>query len=159
MEQELAKAQEIYSLIIAFLVNYGFQVLGALVIVLLGLVVAAKTGKFVAALLIRHKVDVTLSQFTAGAVRIVILVMVLIIALGKIGISITPFVAAVGALSLGAGLALQGMLSNYGAGLAIILTRPFVVGDTITVQGVSGVVRVVKLSCTDLRSPATSANR
>ena len=46
-----------------------------------------------------------------------------------------PFVAAIGALSLGAGLALQGLLANYSAGLSIIVARPFVVGDTIMVQG------------------------
>jgi small conductance mechanosensitive channel len=56
----------------------------------------------------------------------------------------------VGALSLGAGLALQGMLSNYSAGVAIVVTRPFVVGDTITVQGVAGIVHEVKLGYTIL---------
>lgn len=64
--------------------------------------------------------------------------MVAIIALDKVGIIVTPFIAAIGALSLGAGLALQGLLSNYGAGFNIILTRPFIVGDTIRVQNVSG---------------------
>ena len=76
--------------------------------------------------------------------------MVAIIALGKLGISVTPFLAAVGALSLGAGLAVQGLLSNYGAGLNIIITRPFVVGDTISVQGVTGQVKEVHLAYTVL---------
>jgi len=146
MEQELAKVHEVYSLITTFLVNYGFQVVGAILIFLLGLLVAGKTANFVDGELVRNKVDVTLSHFAAGAVKILILAMVLIIVLGKIGISVTPFVAAVGALSLGAGLAMQGMLSNYSAGVAIILSRPFVVGDTIAVQGVSGVVKSVRLA-------------
>jgi len=76
--------------------------------------------------------------------------MIGIIALGNLGISVTPFVAAIGALSLGAGLALQGLLSNYGAGLNIILTRPFVVGDTVLVQGVSGIAQDITLSTTIL---------
>lgn len=146
MEQELAKVQEVYSLITTFLVNYGFQVVGAILIFLLGLLVASKTANFVDGALVRNKVDVTLSHFAAGAVKMLILIIVL----GKIGISVTPFVAAVGALSLGAGLAMQGMLSNYSAGVAIILSRPFVVGDTIAVQGVSGVVKTVKLAYTIL---------
>ena len=58
--------------------------------------------------------------------------------------------AAIGAASLGAGLAMQGMLSNYGAGLAIIATRPFVVGDTIEVKGVSGQVKTIELGHTIL---------
>ncbi|MBV1910260.1 MAG: mechanosensitive ion channel, partial [Kangiellaceae bacterium] len=78
--------------------------------------------------------------------------MVAIICLNKIGISVTPFLAAIGALSLGAGLALQGLLSNYGAGLNIILTRPFVVGDTISVQGVSGQVQDILLAHTIIKS-------
>ena len=73
-----------------------------------------------------------------------------VIAIGKLGITITPFIAAIGAMSLGAGLALQGMLSNFGAGVSIIATRPFVVGNTINIQGVSGVVKVVKLGYTVL---------
>ena len=76
--------------------------------------------------------------------------MVAIIALGKLGISVTPFLAAVGALSLGAGLAVQGLLSNYGAGLNFIITRPFVVGDTISVHGVTGQVKEVHLAYTVL---------
>jgi len=67
-----------------------------------------------------------------------------------VGISVTPFIAAVGAVSLGAGLALQGLLSNYGAGISIIVARPFVVGDTITVQGVTGIVKEVHLAYTIL---------
>ena len=70
------------------------------------------------------------------------------IALPKLGIQITPFIAAIGAIGLGAGLAVQGLLSNYGAGLSIILTRPFVIGDTIRVQGVWGVVKEVHLAYT-----------
>ena len=98
----------------------------------------------------RKDLDVTLSHFVASAVRILIIVMVAIIALGKIGISVTPFVAAIGALSLGAGLALQGLLSNYSAGLNIIIVRPFVVGDTIQIRGVSGQVKEVRLAFTRL---------
>src|SRR5690606_20586842 len=75
-----------------------------------------------------------------------------IICLGKFGISVTPFVAAIGALSLGAGLALQGLLSNYGAGLALMIVRPFKAGDTLTLLGVSGVVSQVNLGNTVLET-------
>ena len=75
-----------------------------------------------------------------------------VIALGKFGISITPFVVALGAFTLGAGLAVQSIVSNYGAGFSIILTRPFVVGNTLTVQGVSGVVEQIRLPYTVLAS-------
>ena len=150
MEGEIEQLQNIYNLIVQFLVNYSFQILGALIILIVGFAVARKIGRVVEDLLIKHNVDVTLSRFAGLAIKFLLFGMVLIIALGKLGISVTPFIATVGALSLGAGLALQGMLSNYSAGVSIIVTRPFVVGDTITVQGVAGIVRDVQLGCTIL---------
>ncbi len=74
----------------------------------------------------------------------------IIIAIGKFGISIAPVIAALGALVFGSSFALQGPLFNYGAGLTIILSRPFVVGNTIMVQGVSGVVEEIRLAATVL---------
>lgn len=150
MDEELLQAQEVYNLIVQFLVTYSFQIVGAIIILILGIVVANKLSGFIENFMVRKKLDVTLSHFAAGAIKILIIAFTAIIALGKVGISVTPFVAAIGALALGAGLALQGLLSNYAAGVSIIITRPFVVGDTISVQGVTGVVREVKLAYTIL---------
>lgn len=148
MEQEIQQAQAIYQLITEFFVNYSFQIVGAFIILALGVLVARKISDIVFKLCERKKLDVTLSRFVANLTKLTIIAMVAIIALGKVGISVTPFVAAIGALSLGAGLAMQGLLSNYGAGLNIILARPFVVGDTIRVQGVIGQVKEVHLAFT-----------
>jgi len=150
IEQEFEQLQSVYILITEFLVNYSFQLLGAVVILLVGLLLAKKAGSVVLHLLQKKGFDITLSNFLASALRGLIVVMVAIVALGKLGISITPFMAAVGAISLGVGLALQGMLSNYAAGLTIIITRPFVVTNTISVQGVNGVVKEIGLATTVL---------
>ena len=150
LDQELAQLQSAYNLITEFLVQYSFQLIGALLIFLLGLWVASKAASFVANQFEKHNVDITLSNFTSNLVRIIIIIMVAVICLGKLGISVTPMVAAIGAASLGAGLALQGMLSNYAAGVTIIVTRPFIVGNTIEVKGVSGVVAQIKLGLTIL---------
>jgi small conductance mechanosensitive channel len=150
MEEEIQQAQAVYDLITEYMVTYSFQIVGAIIIMLLGSFVAKKVSGLIESLMIKKDLDVTLSHFAAGFVKILIIGMAAIIALGKLGISVTPFVAAIGALSLGAGLALQGLLSNYGAGLSIIISRPFIVGDTISVQGVSGVVKEVKLAYTVL---------
>ncbi len=150
MAEELEQAQEIYELIMTYLVTYGFQVLGAIIILLIGIFVAGKVAGMLNKLMLSKNIDVTLSQFTASTVKAIVIVMVAIMALGQLGISVTPFVAAIGALSLGAGLALQGLLSNYSAGLSIIVARPFVVGDTIMLLGVSGVVKEIKLAYTIL---------
>ena len=150
MSEEIQQAEELYDLIMSYLVTYGFQLLAAIIILLVGIFIASKVAGMLNKVMISKEIDVTLSKFTASTIKAIVIVMVAIMALGKIGVSVTPFVAAIGALSLGAGLALQGLLSNYGAGISIIVARPFVVGDTISVQGVSGVVNEIKLGYTIL---------
>lgn len=148
MEQEIEQFTAIYTQVTSFLVNYSFQIIGAVIVLLAGIFVANKVHHAVLALCRRRALDVTLSSFLASTVRLLVIALTAVIALGKLGISVTPFVAAIGALSLGAGLAVQGLVSNYGAGFNIILARPFVVGDTIAVNGVSGIVEEVHLAYT-----------
>lgn len=150
ISSEIQQFEKYYALLTEYLVTYSMQIVGAIFILLVGLWVAKKLAAGVANLMTRHNVDITLTNFVSNVVKVLLIIMVIIIALGKIGISVTPFVAAIGAASLGAGLALQGMLSNYGAGLAIIATRPFVVGDTIEIKGVSGQVKLIELGHTVL---------
>jgi small conductance mechanosensitive channel len=150
MTEEIDQFKAIYDLIVTFFVTYSFQLVGALIILIIGLLVSSRVARLVTRTCEKHGLDVTLSRFLASCTKIIIIAAVAVICLGKIGISITPFVAAIGALSLGAGLAMQGLLSNYAAGLNIILTRPFVVGDTIIVQGVTGIVKEVRLAQTIL---------
>ncbi len=148
--QEIAALQQVTTLIVNFLVDYSFQIVGAILILIIGGKVAAWLGAMVTRVCERRKLDLTLARFLGNATKILVLVFVGIAAIGKFGISIAPFVAALGALALGGSFAIQGPLSNYGAGLAIILSRPFVVGNTITVSGVSGVVEEIRLAATIL---------
>ncbi|WP_199530096.1 mechanosensitive ion channel family protein [Pseudoalteromonas sp. bablab_jr010] len=150
IDSEIQQVEKYYNLIMEYLVTYSMQILGAILILFIGLWIAQKVSKMVAGLMQRHNIDITLTNFVSNVIKVLLIIMFLVIALGKIGISVTPFVAAIGAASLGAGLAMQGMLSNYGAGLAIIATRPFVVGDTIEVKGVSGQVKTIELGHTIL---------
>lgn len=152
MQQELATIQQIYQLVVNFLVNYSFQLAGAVLIMIGGFVTANWVARTLLRVQERRNVDVTLRQFIASSLRLVVLVMFVIIALGKLGISMTPLIAALGGLAVGASLAIQGPVSNYGAGLVLILTRMFKVGDTIEVNGCSGVVTNIELSSTRLRA-------
>lgn len=150
IKEELDLVNQFYEIAIEFFANYTFQLIGAFLIFLIGYFFAGKVSKWVLKLCERHKLDVTLSRFIASATKMILVLLITIVALGKLGISITPFIATLGALSLGVGLALQGLLANYAAGFNIILIRPFVVGDTIKVHGVSGIVREVLLAYTIL---------
>ena len=150
MENEVQTVQKVAGIIIDFLVNYSFQVVAAVLILVAGFIIARLMASFLMKLFERKEFDPTLSKFTAGALKIVIISFVIIIALGKFGITIAPFIAALAAMAFGASFAIQGPLANYGAGLVIIFTRPFVVGNTITVAEVSGVVEEIKLGATIL---------
>lgn len=150
MVKELESIQKFYNIIIEFFVNYSFQLVGAVIVTAIGVYIAKKVSTYVEKFCLSKDMDVTLTSFISSAVKIIIVAGTVVIAIGKLGITVTPFIAAIGAMSLGAGLALQGLLSNFGAGVSIIATRPFVVGNTIDIQGVSGVVKVVKLGYTVL---------
>ena len=152
LKDEINQVANIYNIIIEFFTNYSFQLIGALIVFIIGYILAGKISKWVLKLCLKNKLDITLSQFLSNTSKMVIVVMITIVALSKLGISVTPFIAAIGAISLGAGLALQGLLANYAAGFNIIIIRPFVVGDTITVHGVTGVVEEVLLAYTVLKN-------
>lgn len=151
MELELDTVTRLVEKGIEFGLAYGFQILGGLVFLIIGLKVGGWLGVRVALLCERKGIDVTLSRFFGNVAKIVVVIFVVIATLGNFGITIAPLIALAGASAFGLTFALQGPLSNYGAGLAIILTRPFVVGNTVKIQNVSGVVEEVTLAATVLR--------
>jgi len=150
MDQGVSTIQKFINTAVEFLTNYSFQVIGALIVLVIGHFVGTWVHDILLKLFEKKKLDITLSKFLANCAKITVLVFAVIIALGKFGITIAPFIAMIGAGAFGASMALQGPLSNYGAGISIIVGRPFVVGDTITVTGQSGIVQDVTLSNTVL---------
>jgi small conductance mechanosensitive channel len=101
----------------------------------------------------RQNVDKTLETFVCNLVRIALLVMVIIAAIGALGIQTTSFIAIFGAAGLAVGLALQGSLSNFAAGVLIVLFRPYRVGDFIEAAGIAGSVEQVQILTTILKTP------
>jgi small conductance mechanosensitive channel len=156
MDEEIGEhldlINQVYQLLVDLAVNWSFKLVGAVIVLIAGFLV----GRWIANLLLRvmekREVDVTLRQFIASTVRIIVLIMFGVVALSQLGISITPLIAAIGGMAIGLSLALQGPVSNYGAGLVIILTRMYRVGDTITTQGCSGQVEDISLAATQLRA-------
>ena len=111
-------------------------------------------GKLIASLILKicdnRSIDITLARFFAGFAKTVVIIFAAVMALGKAGIEITPLVALLGASAFGLSLAVQGPISNYGAGVVLIITRPFKVGDTLTLSGLCGLVDCVNLGNTQL---------
>lgn len=148
MTESFSLLEQIYATVANFLVQYSFQFFGAILILLIGVKLSGWLSGVVVKLCERKGLDLTLGRFLANVVRVFVLIFVVIAAIDKFGISITPLAAALGALLFGGSIALNAPLSNYGAGLAIIISRPFVVGNTISVKGVSGVVEEIRLAAT-----------
>ena len=150
MDEPIETVSKWADVVINFLVAYGFQILGALLVLVIGLKIAGWTGSKTTKLITKRNIDVTLARFAGNLTKIVIVALVIVVTLGNFGITIAPLIAIAGASAFGATVAIQGPLSNYGAGLSIVLSRPFTVGDTITIRDVSGVVEEVKLAATTL---------
>lgn len=148
--QQLQQVGGLADTILAFAVKYGVQILGALFILFLMLQFGGFAARRVQRIAERRGVDFTLARFFGAVVKIGIVIVAIVIALGNLGIELAPIIAFLGAGALGAAVAMQGVLSNYIAGLAIILTRPFVLGNTIAVQGYSGVVKDIGFAATVL---------
>jgi len=150
MDKELEEVSQFYNIVIEFITNYSFQIIGAIIIFSIGLVASKYIQKYTLKLLLKTSMDETISGFISNIVRFIIVAMMAILALGKLGISIGPFIAALGAVSLTAGLALQGSVSNFAAGVVLIATKPFKIGDTIKMHDVYGEVQEIKLAYTIL---------
>src|SRR5690349_22464794 len=146
----------VQELIVDLAVRYGFQVLGAVVVLLLGAIVARWVGALVTGQLARRSMEPPMVQLLTRAAKIVVMLFALVVAMDKLGFQIAPLVAGIGVAGLGIGFALQGVLSNIVAGMTIIFTKPFRVGEHIAVAGVHGDVASIDLGPTTLVHPDRS---
>jgi small conductance mechanosensitive channel len=143
-------------LIVDLAIRYGFLVLGAIVILFVGLLAAWWVGNAVERPFTRMALEPPLRRLMVRVVRVVVLLFALVIALDKFGFQIAPLVAGIGVAGLGIGIALQGVLSNVIAGLTIIFTKPFRVGEHIEIVGMKGDVHTIELFSTTLVHPDQS---
>lgn len=150
MEEELKQLETLKEQLIVYLATNGARLVIALLILVVGFWIGKSVGGLILKVCEKRKIDLTLARFFSGFAKLLIVAFALIMALSKAGIEITPFIALLGASAFGLSLAVQGPISNYGAGIVLIITRPFTVGDTLTVSGQSGVVDFVKLGSTEL---------
>ncbi len=137
-------------LIIDLAIRYGFQVLGALVILGGGIALAWWVGAMTDRPLQRWALEPPMRKLIVRVVRMVVLLFAVVVALDKFGFQIAPLVAGIGVAGLGIGIALQGVLSNMVAGLTIIFTKPFRVGEYIEIVGIHGDVAAIELFSTTL---------
>jgi small conductance mechanosensitive channel len=139
-----------------YIIRYGFQVLGAAIVFAVGVLVARWVGRLTQQWLDRQDMEPPLRMLLVKAVQIVILLFAVMATLGQLGVQIAPLLAGIGVAGLGLGLALQGVLSNVVAGLSIIFTKPYRVGEHISLLGVQGDVIAIGIFSTTLLHPDRS---
>jgi small conductance mechanosensitive channel len=135
------------------LTQYGPIIVKVLATLLIGWFAARILTSIARRAMIRAKVDATVVGFAGNLLYAALLTLVVITALGKLGVPTGSFIAVVGAAGLAVGFALQGSLANFAAGVLLIIFRPFKVGDFVEAAGVSGVVEDVQVFATALKSP------
>jgi len=144
---------ETISQIEIFLATYGMQVIGAIIILILGRIGAGMGRKLIERLLIKAKTDSAVISFASSLTYFLILTFAVLAALAKFGIHTASFVAVLGAAGFAVGFALQGSLANFAAGVLILVLRPFKTGDYIDAGGTAGTVKDIELFNTVLATP------
>jgi small conductance mechanosensitive channel len=151
MEQRFKEA---YDALVETVATYGLDVLGAVLILVVGIIVAGWAQRATRRALSKiNRLDETLRMFFASIVRYVIIIFVILAVLNQFGVQTASLIALVGAAGLAIGLAMQGTLSNVAAGVMLLIFRPFKVGDFIDAGGQAGTVRELGLFLTEMNTP------
>ena len=146
-------ASSLMSKVYELLAVYGIKVVAAVVIFIVGRWVAKAIANFIQKMMTKSNTDETLVKFVGNLSYIALLAFVIIAALNQLGIQTTSFIAILGAAGLAIGLALQGSLANFAAGVLMIIFKPFKVGDFIDGAGVAGTVEEIQIFTTQLKTP------
>src|SRR3989339_2130807 len=128
----------------------GLEILVAIFILVFGVWFARLVSNIAQKAMLKSKTNKTLVVFIGNLIYYVIIIFVILSFLEKLGVKTTSFIALIGAAGLAIGLALQGSLANFAAGIMIIIFQPFELGDTIETNGVTGVVEEIQIFSTVL---------
>ncbi|MCA6954413.1 small-conductance mechanosensitive channel MscS [Pectobacterium polaris] len=132
--------------------QYAVNIVAALVILIVGLVIARIVSGTINKLMINRSIDSTVADFLSALVRYGIIAFTLIAVLSRVGVQTASVIAVLGAAGLAIGLALQGSLANFAAGVLLVIFRPFRTGEWVDLGGVSGSVTQVQIFSTTLRT-------
>jgi small conductance mechanosensitive channel len=136
----------------ALLLSYAVNIVGAIAIIIVGMIVARLMSNAVNRVMRARQIDATVADFLSAMLRYAIIAFTLIAALGRVGVQTASVIAVLGAAGLAVGLALQGSLSNLAAGVLLVMFRPFRAGEYVDLGGVAGTVLNVQIFSTTMRT-------
>jgi small conductance mechanosensitive channel len=134
-------------------VTYGLKLLGAIIIIIVGFWLAKRISKLLLKSMSKSQMTVSMQKFLSNLSAILFQVLVVLVAMSTVGFEVTAFVALLGGLAVGIGMALQGSLANLAGGILILLFKPFKVGDFIESIDKSGTVEEISVLQTILLTP------
>ncbi|HIP35834.1 MAG TPA: mechanosensitive ion channel [Crocinitomix sp.] len=126
-------------------VEWGTKLLIAAAILVIGMMIANKIARIIQKALNKKKFDKSLTTFLSSLVTVSLKILVVITALGQLGVEMTSFIALIGAAGLAIGMAFSGTLGNFAGGVMILIFRPYKVGDYISAQGEEGIVKDIQI--------------
>lgn len=135
-----------------FLIESAINIVVALIILVIGLIVARIVANVAMKVMTARSIDATVSQFVSTLVRYAVITFTVIAALGHVGVQTASIIAVLGAAGLAVGLALQGSLSNFAAGVILVTFRPFRTGEFVTFGSVSGTIKSIQIFSTTLNT-------
>ena len=144
--------EEIIEYIKEIVLTYGPKLVGAIIVLIIGLWIVKLLTKGFGKILDKREVDDSLKPFLKNIVSVLLKVMLVISVLGMLGIEMTSFIAILGAAGLAVGMALSGTLQNFAGGVMILIFKPFRVGDFLEAQGHIGTVSEIQIFNTILKS-------
>lgn len=156
MSNQLETLQHLKTRSIDLLMEFGPNAVSALVVLVIGFFVSRALARAFERGTARLELEPPLRQLLVRVVRIAVMVLFLMMALQNLGVELLPLLAGLGVVGAGVALALQGVLGNLVAGLTIIVTRPFQVGEYIDIHNEEGRVEAVTLFSTKLSHPDRS---
>ncbi len=130
--------------------QYGLKLIGAIVVLIIGLWIIKILVRTSYKVMDKSKIDPSLSSFLKSMIDILLKVLLIISVMGMMGIQMTSFIAILGAAGLAVGMALSGTLQNFAGGIMILIFKPFRVGDFIEAQGYMGIVKEIQIFVTIL---------
>ncbi len=124
---------------------YAINIIGALLIFIVGKWLARRIADLFAKLLEKNNVDLTLVNFLKNLTYYILVVLVVVAAIGRLGVNTTSFLTIIGDAGLAIGLALKDSLSNFAAGVMLVLFRPFTIGDVVSTAGITAKVEKITI--------------
>ena len=141
----MEEVNKYFDLGLSYLIEYGIQILGAIIVLIIGLWIIKKISKTTLRLMEKRNIDESLRPFLVSLLNVVLKALLVVSVMSMVGIEMTSFIAILGAAGLAIGMALSGTLQNFAGGVMILVFKPFNVGDFIEAQGHMGIVKEIQI--------------